>query len=53
MIKEVTFSYATWNDLPWKFEAGTPNVAGAAGCLLPLAILKGLGWMKLEIIAEN
>jgi cysteine desulfurase/selenocysteine lyase len=29
MIEEVTLDRATWNRLPWKFEAGTPNVAGA------------------------
>jgi aspartyl-tRNA(Asn)/glutamyl-tRNA(Gln) amidotransferase subunit A len=29
MIKEVTFEKATWHDIPWKFEAGTPNIAGA------------------------
>jgi len=28
MIKEVTLSGATWNDIPYKFEAGTPNIAG-------------------------
>lgn len=27
MIKHVTFEGATWNDLPWKFEAGTANIA--------------------------
>jgi cysteine desulfurase/selenocysteine lyase len=27
MIRKVTFEEATWNDLPWKFEAGTPNIA--------------------------
>ena len=31
MIKTVTFEQSTWNDLPWKFEAGTPNIAGAIG----------------------
>jgi cysteine desulfurase/selenocysteine lyase len=31
MIKEVTTESATWNDVPYKFEAGTPNVAGAIG----------------------
>jgi cysteine desulfurase / selenocysteine lyase len=31
MIRSVKLSGSTWNDLPWKFEAGTPNVAGAAG----------------------
>lgn len=27
MISRVTLEGATWNDLPWKFEAGTPNIA--------------------------
>jgi len=27
MIKKVTFDDATWNDLPWKYEAGTPLIA--------------------------
>jgi len=27
MIRKVTLEGATWNDLPWKFEAGTPNIA--------------------------
>ena len=31
MIREVALDHSTWNDLPWKFEAGTPNVAGAIG----------------------
>ena len=31
MISEVTFESSKWNDLPWKFEAGTPNVAGVIG----------------------
>lgn len=31
MIRRVTESGSTWNDLPWKFEAGTPNIAGAVG----------------------
>jgi len=29
MIKSVSRSSATWNDLPWKFEAGTPDMCGA------------------------
>src|SRR4029078_13185429 len=29
MIREVHQSGARWNDLPWKFEAGTPNIARA------------------------
>jgi len=31
MIKRVTFEGAEWNDLPWKFEAGTPSIAEAIG----------------------
>lgn len=31
MIKEVTTAGATWNEIPWKFEAGTPNVVGTVG----------------------
>lgn len=31
MIQTVTFQEATWNALPFKFEAGTPNIAGAIG----------------------
>ena len=31
MIREVSFANASWNELPWKFEAGTPNIAGAIG----------------------
>ncbi|HEX5138947.1 MAG TPA: cysteine desulfurase [Planctomycetota bacterium] len=31
MIKRVTFEKTTWNDLPYKFEAGTPDIAGAVG----------------------
>jgi len=31
MIRTVTFAKTTWNDLPYKFEAGTPHIAGAVG----------------------
>ncbi|KKU80576.1 MAG: Cysteine desulfurase, SufS subfamily [Candidatus Peregrinibacteria bacterium GW2011_GWA2_47_7] len=31
MVREVTQQYATWNDIPWKFEAGTPPIAEAIG----------------------
>ncbi|MDD9953917.1 MAG: SufS family cysteine desulfurase [Candidatus Woesearchaeota archaeon] len=29
MVREVKIEDTTWNDAPWKFEAGTPNIAGA------------------------
>ena len=31
MIRTVTFERSTWNELPYKFEAGTPNIAGGVG----------------------
>ena len=31
MIEKVSFAESTWNELPYKFEAGTPNIAGAIG----------------------
>jgi len=43
MIKEVTLEKTTWNDLPWKFEAGTPNVEGAIGLSVAMDYLTDLG----------
>src|SRR3990172_4900268 len=43
MIKAVTFEGSTWNEVPWKFEAGTPNVAGAVGLGAAVDYLKSMG----------
>jgi cysteine desulfurase/selenocysteine lyase len=43
MIKVVTFEKTTYNDLPYKFEAGTPNIAGAIGLGAALDYVDGLG----------
>ncbi|MHA2610167.1 MAG: aminotransferase class V-fold PLP-dependent enzyme [bacterium JZ-2024 1] len=43
MISEVTTSGATWNELPWKFEAGTPHIAGGVGLLHAIQYLKNIG----------
>lgn len=43
MIKEVHKDTARWNDLPWKFEAGTPNIAGAIGLGAAVDYINGLG----------
>lgn len=43
MILEVTKESATWNELPWKFEAGTPNIAGAIGLGAAVDYLTTLG----------
>ncbi|MEK6848688.1 MAG: aminotransferase class V-fold PLP-dependent enzyme, partial [Nanoarchaeota archaeon] len=36
MISEVSFHDAMWNELPWKFEAGTPQIAEAIGFALEI-----------------
>ncbi|WP_022940979.1 aminotransferase class V-fold PLP-dependent enzyme [Psychromonas hadalis] len=41
MIKSVSFSTVTYNDLPFKFEAGTPNIAGAIGLAAAIDFLTG------------
>jgi cysteine desulfurase/selenocysteine lyase len=43
MIAEVTCDTATWNELPYKFEAGTPDIAGAVGLGAAIDYLNGLG----------
>lgn len=43
MIREVSFESSSWNDLPWKFEAGTPNMAGAEGLTAAVEYLQEIG----------
>ena len=43
MIRTVTYERSTWNDLPYKFEAGTPNISGAIGLAAAMDYLEGLG----------
>jgi cysteine desulfurase / selenocysteine lyase len=43
MIKSVTFEETVYNDLPYKFEAGTPDIAGAIGLGAALEWLSALG----------
>lgn len=50
MIRQVTFARSTWNDLPYKFEAGTPNIAGAIGLGAAINYVAGIG---LDAIAAH
>jgi cysteine desulfurase/selenocysteine lyase len=50
MISSVTFEKSTWAELPYKFEAGTPNVAGTIALATALDWLEGLG---LEAVAAH
>ena len=43
MIHQVTVQKTSWAALPWKFEAGTPNVAGAVGLSAAVDYLTGFG----------
>lgn len=43
MIREVWLDRATWNDAPWRFEAGTPNIADVIGLGAAVDYLSALG----------
>jgi cysteine desulfurase/selenocysteine lyase len=48
MIASVDFQEATWNELPWKFEAGTPPIAEAVGLAAAVAYLDELGMERVR-----
>lgn len=48
MISKVTFSKTTYNDLPFKFEAGTPDVGGALGLHAAIDYLEKVGFDKIQ-----
>lgn len=48
MISKVTLEGSTWNDLPYKFEAGTPIIAGAIGLGCAIDYLSALGLDKIH-----
>jgi cysteine desulfurase/selenocysteine lyase len=50
MIRTVAFERSTWNDVPYKFEAGTPDIAGAIGFAAALDYIESVG---LEAIARH
>jgi cysteine desulfurase / selenocysteine lyase len=43
MISEVEHQRSTWNEIPWKFEAGTQNVSGAVGLAAALEFIQRAG----------
>ena len=48
MIRRVTETETSWNDLPWKFEAGTPNVEGAVGLAAAIDYLERIGMASVR-----
>ena len=47
MIKEVTFKDTKFNDIPWKFEAGTPNIAQGIGLAAAVDYLNKVGMKNI------
>ncbi len=58
MIREVEFTPATrrcaisWNELPWKFEAGTPDTSGGIGLMEAVRYLKQIGMENVKAHEE-
>jgi len=50
MIKEVTFEHTTYNDLPFKYEAGTPDIEGAIALATAIDYMNAIG---MENIARH
>jgi cysteine desulfurase/selenocysteine lyase len=50
MIKEVWIDRARWNDLPWRFEPGTPPIAEAVGLMAAIEYLEKIG---MDRVAEH
>jgi cysteine desulfurase / selenocysteine lyase len=53
MIRTVTFEKTTYNDLPYKFEAGTPDMAGAVGLRAALDYMDSLGFPSIREAETN
>jgi cysteine desulfurase / selenocysteine lyase len=53
MIRDVELERSTWNDIPWRFEAGTPNVAEAIGLAAAVDYLDGLGIQAVAAAERN
>jgi cysteine desulfurase/selenocysteine lyase len=47
MIRTVSFEGSTWNELPYKFEAGTPNMQGAVGLAAAMDYVDGIGLARI------
>jgi len=48
MIREVHTTGSSWKDLPYKYEAGTPNVSGAIGLGAAIDYLRGIGMQNVH-----
>ncbi|KKU07816.1 MAG: Cysteine desulfurase [Candidatus Magasanikbacteria bacterium GW2011_GWA2_45_39] len=48
MVKTVSLDNTEWNDIPWKFEAGTPPIAEAIGLKTAIDFIESIGWPHLH-----
>ena len=53
MILTVSFEKTTYNQLPWKFEAGTPHISGAIGLAAAIDYLEGIGMERIAAIEHE
>ena len=53
MIREVHKYETTWNDLPYKFEAGTPNIAGVIGFGAAIDYMNSIGFNNIEVYEKE
>jgi cysteine desulfurase/selenocysteine lyase len=53
MIETVSIERSTWNELPWKFEAGTPNIAGVAGLSAAIDFILSLDREQMAVHEEG
>lgn len=53
MIDFVGLQESTWKELPWKFEAGTPNIAGAIGLGAAIDYLENIGMHEIMSHEQN
>jgi cysteine desulfurase/selenocysteine lyase len=53
MIKDVTFEKTTWNELPYKFEAGTPNIADTVALKAAIEFVQRIGKKQIRLHEEQ
>ena len=53
MIRDVSWEKSVWNDLPWKFEAGTPNIADVIAFGAALDYLEKIGMSQVRLHEEE
>ncbi len=53
MILTVSFEETIWNEVPFKFEAGTPNIAGAIGLGAAVSFIEDLGYNTINKIEDE